>query len=576
MESSLERWTKVLSPDARYRYVRRLKIVGGRSEEQRHIPEAKGDKDEQQDWRIRDYFDMHKFCRPSKSSVEHSGVRILDRPGASLAHFINRLPALEDLIWGCDSHLPRSILSVVHERGCRLHMHSFRLGSLVQSRGSPHALGPDDYALASSPCLSSIVVRFLPFGTSGEVDYTEEAVKHMVAGMAPNLAHVWLIRIMAGDSLSSREAYHLGKPVRADLFPDIVEPDEQLVRPGRLRSLVFTGYESHDIKEWGLSTDFTKLRRLTIQWNIESGLALADIVSCGDFQSLDTLALSSIEDQTDEGIEALNRLLENVTPLRRLDLEGYIGNSTFRIFLRRHGRTLSHLSFRPCRYEESQNPVLIISELVAHQLAEECPNLEQVWLSINRTRGDRQETGIYRALSKLSRLRRVTLRLQFSVGPDQEIWDEEKDGEHPLSCCFENESIPPDYLRDAFINGAIDGTLALSIFNLISSGTRLEYLRLEMRRKRGYHGPIGSDALFENILRWFNRCWVCEQDSRGKVTARELYIEETVNAGREWQYLSQEPQYNGEEIYEKVFKDEWPQKTEQWWNDWEALPLANL
>ncbi len=572
VESSLERWTKLLNPDARYRYVRRLKIMRGLSSEQRH-PEVKGDEDAQENWRIRDYFDMHKFCRSTKSSVEQSGVGVVDPPGASLARFINQLPALEDLIWGCGSDLPPSILSAVHERGCRLHMHYFRLGSLVQSRGSPHALNPGDYVLASSPCLTSIVVRIIPFGTDGTLDYNEEAVKHMVAGMAPNLAHLWLIRMMAGDSLPSREAYRLGKPARADLFPDMAELES--VRLGGLRSLVFTGYESNDIKQWGLCTEFTKLRRLTIPWTTENGIALADMASSGNFQSLDTLVLSSIQDKTDGGIETLTRFLENVTPLQRLDLDGHISNRTFQICLRRHGRTLCHLSLWPYRDEKSQSPVLIVSEPVVQQLAEECLDLEQVWLSINRTRGDRQETGIYRALSRLPRLKRVSLRLQFSVGPDQETWDEERDGEHPLSCCFENENIPPGYLRDAFTNGGIDATLALSIFNLISSSVHLEYLRLEMRRKRGRHGPIGSDALFEGILRWFNRCWACKQDPLGKVTIRELHVEETIEAGRDWQYLSEEQQYNGGDIYEKVFKDVWPQKTEQWWSDWEALPLSN-
>jgi len=56
---------------------------------------------------------------------------------------------------------------------------------------------------------------------------------------------------------------------------------------------------------------------------------------------------------------------------------------------------------------------------------------------------------------------------------------------------------------------------------------------------------------------------------------RELDKKETINTSEDWQYLSEEPQYNGEEIYQEVFKDIWPQRTPEWWNDWKSLPLSD-
>jgi len=63
------------------------------------------------------------------------------------------------------------------------------------------------------------------------------------------------------------------------------------------------------------------------------------------------------------------------------------------------------------------------------------------------------------------------------------------------------ETIPFVDLREAFSNSAIDSTLALSIFNLISSSGSLRYLRLGISRKTGQNVPGYGDVLFCAILR---------------------------------------------------------------------------
>jgi hypothetical protein len=80
-------------------------------------------------------------------------------------------------------------------------------------------------------------------------------------------------------------------------------------------------------------------------------------------------------------------------------------------------------------------------------------------------------------LSRLLQLKHAFLTLWFSVGPDEEYWDEEIDREYPLSFSFSGEEIPFAHLRKAFSNSAIDASLVLSIFNLISSSASLSYLR---------------------------------------------------------------------------------------------------
>jgi hypothetical protein len=90
----------------------------------------------------------------------------------------------------------------------------------------------------------------------------------------------------------------------------------------------------------------------------------------------------------------------------------------------------------------------------------------------------------------------------------------------------------------------------------------------------GPKAPGFGCVLFQNVLRWFNRSWVCKRDARGRVTVRELDRKGTAKAGKEWQCLRKEQQYNGEDVYQEVFKDIWPQRTPEWWKDWKSLPLS--
>ncbi|KAE8451323.1 hypothetical protein EG329_003952 [Mollisiaceae sp. DMI_Dod_QoI] len=432
-------------------------------------------------------------------------------------------------------------------------MHFFRLSKLVQLRDSPQPMDPDDYTLITSPSLSSIVVRMLDFETDGMMNYTEEAVMQMVARMAPNLAHVCLIRDMAGASLPHREAVRLGKSPWCGFSSQggTVEANKLRVPVlNNLQSLIFDGYVSGGIDYWACLTDFANLRCLIMPWRLEHGVSLLRLAMHGDLKSLDTLGVSAIEDETDLAQEALNRLLESLDPLQCLELSGYISKEAFDIVLRCHGGALRNISVHPYRDIESQNPLIVFSEAVVQLLAEQCPNLEQVRLPVNRTRGDNRETGIYRALSRLPRLRSAFLWVWYSVGPDEEYWDEEINGEYPFaSSIYEGPEIPFVYLHEAFSNSAINATLALSIFNLISAGGSLRYLRLEPHRKMGQNAPT-----VPNILRWFNRSWVCRRDFRGRITARELDKEGSAAAGEEWQYLNEEPQYQGRRYTRKCLK----------------------
>lgn len=238
----------------------------------------------------------------------------------------------------------------------------------------------------------------------------------------------------------------------------------------------------------------------------------------------------------------------------------------------------------PERDEESGKSLVIFSAFVLQQLALHSPRLTHLSIPITRSRGDQSEVGIYRALSHIPRLEHVHLRLEYSIGPDEQFWIEESNDRPPLSHKFsvgDTDKIPVDDLKEAFSNGAVDEKLAKGIFNLVAGEGRnaLRYLRLEARRKAlqtSHNAPGTGDGQFENTLRWFNRSFVCTRDvhSDNEVVLLELDQKRVADAEELWIFLmSDEEKWWGEEVFIEAFKSLWPQKTEKWWRDWESLPL---
>ncbi|KFY25623.1 hypothetical protein V491_01660 [Pseudogymnoascus sp. VKM F-3775] len=268
--------------------------------------------------------------------------------------------------------------------------------------------------------------------------------------------------------------------------------------------------------------------------------------------------------------DALIQLLEHLNPLDILDLTGFIGNETLEPALLRHGETLRKLRVIPYRAYGTLRPMVEFSEAVIQRLVELCPNLEQVEFPINRTHSDGRETGIYRALGRLSRLKDVSLKLEFSVGTikrdeedDEEIQDDEEE-EELIFMGSAGDNLPLADIQDGFNNGAMDSSLARSIFNLISSGGSLRHLRLQIERTMG---PGSDDRDLKYMLAWIGRNWVCEQDDRGKVSVRELGKKKRVVIEEELPYLE-------ESHYLTAWNNTWPQKSSKWWENWKSLPLS--
>ena len=587
LEGSLSRWNELLT-DGRNCHVVRLKISWVLTAGERKASLVREDEeldDPTAGWNFRPYFHMHNFCRPSKVSIlGSSGGTLKEHPKdwEPLGQFIRQFSGLRDLIWAAGWYIPPSVLAAVSEQACRLHHHNFELPSLIQDRDNPQPVSAADYSLCTSPSLFSIVAHVGSFESGGLLNYNQEALLSIVSGLAPNLTHMCEIPKGAHGELEITRAIMLGKPDWKGFFLGEAEAEARaeagpLSMRGGLQSLILATYVPGGY--WARLIDITKLRCLVIEWNY-GGTALAEIASRGELISLQKLKLSDIGDESEQSQKALNILLSSLNPLQRLEICGYVSPQTFNIIVHRHGVGLRFLSIRPYRdiRDDSRNTLVDFSSPVMQQFAEHCPHLTHLTMPINRTRGDKHEVGIYRALSKFPRLEHLHLRLMYSIGPDEEFWDEDRDGEYPLHATMAAEEIPFVYLREAFTNIAMDDTLALSIFNLISSGGHLKHLKLTLDRKVGFQAPesFGSSTL-QDALRWFGRPWFCTRDGTDEVIVTPLDEKQTASCGEEWVFLLVEDikkQRWGEEIYRQLFLDIWPQKTADWQNDWESLPLS--
>ncbi|KAK3899355.1 hypothetical protein C8A05DRAFT_18195, partial [Staphylotrichum tortipilum] len=530
----------------RYRYVQRLKIVR---------PEPDEEEDDDDEWerrRVRLWrLAMPRFCRPPPGlglSGHPSKLKsTTDEPWLALARFIGRLPALKDLVWGF-RNMPQPVLTAVHAAGaCRLHMHGFWLDSVVVSRSgyNPQVVDvdPDDYALATSPALSSIVARVRTYEDDGRLNYAWEALLGIAAGAAPNLQHVWLSSSQPSDTIDLRQTLLLGRPPAAP--NNIFSPNAQAGSP---RSLCFRNVGSGG---WAARIDLSKLAHLKLGWDAAWVDVAARLVSLRDL----TLSVDSY------GAPAVSQLLTTLNPnsLQSLCLYGHINEALFNTLLDQHGQSLRRLSLL---HGNSPPPPFALTPAVAARLAEACPNVEFLELRMDRTRGDARECGVYRALGALPRLRRLSLTLRYTMYISKEVLED--DG----SFSYETEEVPRADLSRAFADAAFDAALARSIFDLVSPGGsgRLQHLRLEPEHTAGRHrwSPYGGDQRFHYLLRWLGRSWICERPRRsgdgtgtGSGTPADVKIREDDPCGTHW---------HGEEIFIEAFGDVWPQTgAPRWW-----------
>ncbi len=595
LRQDLARWNEILRVDGRFGHVRSVKVVGRLLTEQQEQQEryilfgivAGDDKtsnsddkasnsDDKESNSDSDSDDEQDFCEFPQTPYWFNGSRprpknqeqkdALDQPWIPLAHFISRLSGLKDLVWACENQLPPCLLSTIHEHHprSRLHIHTFSLRSLYQNKDHLHDIDPDEFAIASSPCLTSLAVSHNPFDNDGNFNYNEEAVHRMIEGLAPNLASVCMWAVHPGGSLGPWETYETPRPPWLGCF---TQGPRDEVSKGHLQQLMLGSdrLNCQDIVAWSHRTNLDELRSLKLitRISLEAIETLTVLAREGQFKSLRQLLLVLTADDHEQRIQldgATSLFLEALAPLEDIYLTGFWGHATFNAILNHHGSSLRKIRLEQSPIQRMQKDSFIVSRHRVEEIAQACPNLANVELFIPRTQGDEHEVAIYRALGRMKKLKRVSLfvnNLKLSVsnfglpiispGPDQDATTED--------------------IRKVFINAAIDSSLAISIFRIISADNpRFERLTLKFLGANSY-GFGNMNSVLMDILQWIGRNWVCKKN-RGEIIAKELEKNKRIEEGGNMEL------YIEDRRYEEVWRSIWPEKTGDWRKDWSSLPLS--
>lgn len=173
--------------------------------------------------------------------------------------------------------------------------------------------------------------------------------------------------------------------------------------------------------------------------------------------------------------------------------------------------------------------------------------IEELTITIPRTKGDAQEVAIYRALGSMTKLQTVRLSLDFpsSIPPDKNVlisndprFDELEAEPFSVGGTPIGRGLHDGRIRDDMINRAVDETLARSIFEMISSAkerSRYPVKHLELTSRHTLMFRIRNMYLmeFRLVQTLIEREWLLDRNPRDEirndilVTPRGSYYDAT-------------------------------------------------
>lgn len=569
LEANVERWTAVLLPSDSFKSVEHLQVVAKDLYPLAQRLEDCGDQP-LSSWR---------FC-----AIDHRSTRLLedDAHWQKLEELLERLRGLRDLTWGCAEQIPPCILKYIHESlpQCRIHMRNFSLRSLVQPPQIPINVGPHELAIAASPCLYSIAMKY-DFMYSDCANYNENAVMDMVAGVAPNLRNVSLLYESSGSDpwlvaalRVPRQSWHRG----------LISPLSSDAARGALHCLELATMVTIDsLKSWSRLTDFSVLRSLKIHPSIFSS-ELRWLT--GQFASLDTLVLRpdlSVEDTMEELADATEDFLLALPSLRRLKLTGSYQQRTVSSAINHSGVSLQQLHLSLVNDDsggipESCSPGFVNPDFL-YTLEQKCPVLEDLSLCMLRSQGDAHEVAIYRGLSKIPTLRKIHLSIYCSQSL---LWDKRILEDISLADSW-GAAVSEGKMSEvdkAMIDLAIDETLAKSLFHAIAAAKctyapPLEHLTLRVMALEA-QGGWGSSYSLIKLLQYIGHSWTCTgtlRDDRPHECAVEEYDQEDQLDRKDLEESGELAEIADTHITAALHRV-WPESRNGSWRDkWHSFPL---
>ncbi|TVY34831.1 hypothetical protein LSUB1_G008236 [Lachnellula subtilissima] len=531
-----------------------------------------------------------------------------DLAWAPVVGLIQTLPRLSKLVYDCRNQFPPTLLDALHDHHpqCKLYHLTFRLRTLLW--GTPY---PYEMALASSPCLYSVKVECCRRDSEGDDDFNQEAMMEIVASLAPNLKKVVVVNLTPENS---RRYYRRPRePWRG--LPGFVSGRSI----GSLTSLSLLGAVDLRppglLQAWARHTDFSRLRHLALGGGYGcEGAGVNDegmewIAQNCSFPRLKTLRIRMQRD--DMEAERPNYANNAITffrefePLDQLSVSGPLEPKILDAILDQHGPTLKKLTLRPSEQAFTPSnhrvrrdiPMTFTKEHIL-QIHTQCPALQELAISVKRTKSDTLEAEMYKSFGQMAQLKSLFLTLDCSdwgVMRDADSRDDASFDAFDRESCKILGFLKKGRLRETLMNCAVDETLVRSIWETIYSskvGRGLESLKV-WTTGGGQWGTSVNNASIPPVVNHLSRSWLVERVCRddGDVTrVKELGRrvreardqEQTDEYRRRAEYLRKEKDIvmepgDVEEDSEimQVFRRVWPRKegSRDWREDWSSLPL---
>lgn len=578
MEQTVQDCRNILTRDHAFRHVRCLVITSCRM--------VLGS------WRTpstyRNYQGIKDHRAVFGSSSDRMSRVVSDAMWQLLFDLMTELPGLSDVHYNADCLPPKGLLSALDKKirvkHCRLHVHSH--GQQILDR---MATDPDMLAIVQSPYLHSLAITFEEsedgFDMHGRPSYVLEEVTALMTeeNLAPELREVYLHCI----------------PVRKADPPPQIPP----CRPAWQGPLHTEGGDHTS------TAGTTSIRSLIVElpwipssWaqrNLQFSptslfyLRLLQTSNTLDETTAMFLAGTKFPDLTELKFECRRGILIPLSYFENLKmfLRGAPKLAVLQIMSWRFDRLsladclgsgIKTLKLAPYYSAGKSLGMDEISQLVAN-----CPNIRELLMQVDRSRGDSTEVAMYKLIGSMPNLQHLTLCLQSPVpslygradgSTDTAIEPDLDDFEKDYLC--NGRTFRHGHLRDDLVNCAIDRKLAVYIFHAISSGKGNNSLPLESLLLR----PCRAELLFMGIsLSW---CFGLAIQAQ-----RDTYITRDMRYGCQDLLRISKPRSLGpgpdlpslddlDQGMVQVYRRLWPENggyephTGCWWKDWESKPLA--
>ncbi|KAJ6046269.1 uncharacterized protein N7446_009361 [Penicillium canescens] len=375
---------------------------------------------------------------------------------------------------------------------CKLHIMTYNLPRHFHKQSSRHGTDWYEYQLATSPCLSSIVLSYNQKHYSRVMTSHENMMLYDLATrLAPNLTHVNIMDI-------SSEL-----PRRPNAPPG--PTSNQSINGKPLQGLSLTG---GDPWEWNKQSDYSDLRVLQL-WDVDE--AMLWTAASREYPALNSLAVQPSSEVKDETVR---RFVCSLSPLDSLHLCGEYTQETFQAILDHHGESLRKLCLVPVGEYDRFDYRRITPEFLT-LVRTHCPNLKDFRVPTIRSAGRREECDLYRALGQFPKVINLTLELQHCDQCADMDPGEYKD-------YVERDRRREMRIKEWFTNIAVDERLVREIFSFIARTSPLRRLRIGFDTSLRSVHPDFNYKGDRAITKFMSRQYVCFRCNDDRLIVREI------------------------------------------------------